>query len=160
MKNNNAINEKDAMANAILRVVLCCVGLCILMTILFALFKGIIPDKLAEYDKKGNMEHTAWLVKYGSYLPPVIIMVGILTACYPKSCYVPVKTQRNKTIVIGVVSAFIYTVLLPSVKGGDRITYENCVGWFFAQAIPLAIVLSYHLIRASTEKKELEANEK
>lgn len=158
MKKQDAIKEKEAMANAIVRIVLCAIGLCVLMAIMFSLFKNNVPNKLAEFEKKGNMEHTSWFVKYGSCLPPVIILVGVLTACYPKSCYVPVKTQRDKAIIIAIVSVFTYAVLYTSAKG-DVTIYDDCVGWFFAQAIPLLIVFSYHLIRASTEKKELAEHE-
>ena len=161
MKNNsNAIKQKEDMANAIVRVVLCSVGLCIVMLLMLMLFKKYVPEALLKYEEKGNMEHTAWLVKYGACLPPVIIIVGLLTACYPERKYVPLKTQRDKAIIIAIVAAFTYLILFPSIKGGDRKTYDNCVGWFFAQAIPFLIVLSYHIIRASSEKRELEADEK
>ncbi len=158
MKKQDILKEKEAMANAIVRVVLCAIGLCVLMAVMFSLFKNNVPDKLAEFEKKGNMEHTSWFLKYGACLPPVIILVGVLTACYPKSSYVPVKTQRDKAIVIAIVAVFTYAVLYTSAKG-DSATFNDCVGWFFAQVIPLLIVFSYHLIRASTEKKELLENE-
>ena len=159
MSAKNKLSEKNKMANGILKVALCIVGLCAVMCIMLAIYNNTVPEKLAEYEAKGDMEHTAWLLRYGSYLPPVIAVAVILTAVYSYGEYLPVKTQKQKAVIIAVVCAFTSLAMLPFVKGESPEKYDGCIGWFLAQIIPFLIVFSYHMIRASSEKKELEENE-
>lgn len=174
MENKNAITERHAKTNAIYKMILCAIALCIIMTVMLAMYNSTIPAKLAEFEKDGKMEHTAWLVHYGSYVPPVIVVAVVLTCFYSYGApYEPVVTQKRKAIIVGVVFAFTYLVLftyallsspgwnLPAAEGEEEIKtmFENCAGWFFAQLVPFMILLSYHLVRASSEKKELLENE-
>ncbi len=174
MEKKNTASEKQAQANAIYKVIVCAIALCVIMGIMLAIYNSTVPDILAGFEEEGNMEHTAWLVHYGSYLPPVIVIAVILTFFYSfGTTYVPVKTQRQKALIVAIVFVFTYAVLftytlltspgwnLPVAEGEEEIKtmFENCVGWFFAQIVPFMILLSYHLVRASSEKKELEANE-
>ena len=175
MEKKDSVAQRQARTNEIYKIIVCAVALCIIMAIMFAIYNSTVPAKLAEFEADGKMEHTAWLVHYGSYVPPVIVVAIILTCFYSTkgSEYVPVKTQRQKAIIVGAVFAFTYAVLftyaitsspgwnLPVAEGEEEIktVFENTAGWFFAQLIPFMILLSYHLVRASSEKKELEANE-
>lgn len=174
MGNKNKITKRQAKTNAIYKMILCAITLCIVMAIMLAIYNGTVPAKLAEYEAEKNMEHTAWLVHYGSYVPPVIVIAVVLTCFYSYGAtYEPVITQKRKAIIVGIVFAFTYLVLftyallsspgwnLPAAEGEEEIKtmFENCAGWFFAQLIPFMILLSYHLVRASSEKKELLENE-
>lgn len=174
MEKKNTVTEKQMAANAIYKMIVCAVALCIIMGVMLAIYNSVVPDILAGFEEEGDMEHTAWLVHYGSYVPPVIVIAVILTCFYSfGGAYVPVQTQRHKSIIVGIVFAFTYVVLftyawltspgwnLPATEGKEEIKtmFENCAGWFFAQIVPFVILLSYHLVRASSEKKELEENE-
>ena len=174
------MNKKDQTTFAradlapTLRLIACAVLLCIAMSAMLAIYNSLIPKTLLGFEEKGNMENTAWLVKYASYLPPVIVLALIVSAIYfKKEDYIPVTTQKHKAIAVGVAFVFTYAVLFsyalltspgwnaPIVEGEERIAtlFENTVGWFFAQIVPFCILLSYHLVRASSEKKELYGNE-
>lgn len=174
MEKKNTVSAKQETESSVYKLIICAIALCIIMGIMLAIYNSTVPDILAGFEEEGDMEHTAWLVRYGSYVPPVIVIAVILTCFYSiGGAYVPVKTQKQKAIIVGVVFAFTYVVLftyawltspgwnLPVAEGEEEIKtmFENCAGWFFAQLIPFMILLSYHLIRASSEKKELEGNE-
>lgn len=168
------VQEKQERSNEIFKLILSAISLCLVMFILLYVYHTMIPDILAGYEEKGNMEHTAWLVKYSAYLPPVIVMAVMLTVLYrDKKYYVPVKTQKNKALIVGIVAAFTYVVMLgyvllmspgwniPAVEGEEKVLtlFESTASWFFAQIVPFAILISYHLIRASSEEKEIEKSE-
>lgn len=171
MEINNKLSKTRTVAG-IFKLIICATVLCLAMGIMLVLYNATVPDALEYFDKEGKMEHTAWLVKYGSYLPPVIAIAGLLTSMYSFGVYVPVKTQKHKAAIITIVFLFTYTALLgyTMVKSPDWLhnlqtgsenatMFSDCAGWFFAQIIPFIIVFSYHIIRASSEKKELEENE-
>ncbi len=172
-KKENTINDKERFGQ-ISKIVILCIACCILMGIMLSLYQNNVPDALAEYEEKGKMEQTAWLVSYGSLLPPVIIIAIVITVAYSfGSPYVPVRTQYDKALIVGITFAFTYLVLftstllsspgwnLPTPEAEEvKSAFEICAPWFFAQIVPFIILLSYHLVRASSEKKELCENEK
>ena len=158
----------------IVKIVIAAVALCIVMAIMFSMYNSIIPAKLAELEEEGDMENTMWLIKYGSYAVPVIVLAVILSLCYrKKGHYIPVISQREKGIVMIIVAAFTFLVILPyaiasspdwqlpAANGEEEIKtlFETTAAWIFAQIIPFAIVITYHFIRASSEEKELECGE-
>jgi cytochrome bd-type quinol oxidase subunit 2 len=163
----------------IFKLSVCAIALCIIMGLMLGMYNSVVPEKLAEYEKEGDMDNVAWVVRYGSVVPPVIIVAIIMMCFYHnKSQYVLVNTQREKAYICLIVAAFTFFVMLPYViamSGGFVIeqTVQNELGedqtvktligntasWFAAQIIPFAIIISYHFIRISSEKKELGANE-
>ncbi len=166
---------REDMANEQFKLVICIIALCILMGVLLYAYNSTIPDKLIELGAEKDMEHTEWFVRYASLLPPVILAASLLTLFYSnKDKYVPVKTQRQKAWITGIVAGFTYIVLLgytllsspewymPAAQrqDGSVTMFENTSSWFFAQIIPFLILVSYHIIRASSEEKELLENEK
>lgn len=171
-KNPSNVSEKQRYAQ-ISKIVILCIACCILIGVMLAMYKGIVPDALAEFEEKGKMESTAWFVKYASLLPPVILLAVVITVAYPRSSYVPVRTQYDKAIVVGVTFAFTYIVIMgamllsspgwnlpaPETEEEVKTAFEICAPWFVAQVVPFIILLSYHLVRASSEKKELCENE-
>jgi hypothetical protein len=171
-KNPNKVGDKQRYEQISKIVILCIVG-CMIMGVMLALYKEMVPSALAEYEEQGKMEHTAWLVKYASLLPPVILLAIAVTVAYPRSSYVPVRTQYDKAIVVGVIFAFTYVVIMgamllsspgwnlptPETEEEVKTAFEICAPWFVAQVVPFIILLSYHLVRASSEKKELCENE-
>lgn len=171
--NTSTVTEKERYGQ-ISKIVILCIAGCILMGVMLSLYQNNVPEILAEYEEKGKMEQTAWFVKYASLLPPVIVLAILITAVYSfGSPYVPVRTQYDKAIIVGVTFAFTYLVLftstllsspglnLPTPEAEEDIksAFEICAPWFFAQIVPFMLLLSYHLIRASSEKKELCENE-
>ena len=168
-------NEKKSarsLAFRILKIIAFAALACLVMYIALTVYLDTVPTKIAELEEKGKMDNTIWLVKYASLLPPVIAVSIILTLCY-KFCYVKVETQRDKAIIILIVILFTYLVLLPDVcvrsegwqdpvpDGEEDVAsvLEQSIGWFCAQIVPFALALGYHLVRASSEKKELCKNE-
>ena len=170
MKNRNNIQNRMEAENAVFKLIICTVILCVIMSVMFAVYNSTVADTIAELEENGKMENMIWLVRYGSCLPPVIIVAIILTCFYSfGGHYTPVITQKHKAIVVGVTFAFTYVILLGGVmlsspgwnnpELGEENTFASCVGWFVAQLVPFMILLSYHLVRMSSEKKELETNE-
>ena len=163
-------NEKKsarAIVLRILKIVIFSVLACAIMCGLLALYLKYVPDKIAELTEKGNMDNTIWLLRYTSLLPPVILVAIMLTVGY-KSGYVKVSSQIDKVIIITVAILFTFGVMLPYVwlksNGVEGIInnseddvvlmLEQSMGWFCAQVLPFAMALGYHLVRASSEKKE------
>ena len=169
----NTVREKDRL-NQISKLVILCIVCCILVGVMLSLYQNTITAKITEYEEKGKMEHTVWLIKYGSLLPPVIIIAIVITAAYSfGSPYIPVRTQKDKAIIVGITFAFTYLVLFtstlisspgwnlptPETEEEVKTAFEICAPWFVAQVVPFIILLSYHIVRASSEKKELCENE-
>ncbi len=156
----------------IAKIVIFSAVLCLVMALLLSIYLKTVPSKITELTEKGKMDNTIWLVKYGSLLPPMIVVAVILTILY-KFGYVKVETQRDKAVIIAVLLLFTYFVLLPAVcarsegwrdpvpEGEEDVVseIELSIGWFCAQIIPFGIMIGYHLVRASSEKKELCENE-
>lgn len=173
MEKRNNTQKRIEAENAIYKMVICIAVLCIVMSVMLAVYNSSVPDTIAKLEEKGKVENVIWLVRYGSCLPPVIIIAIILTCFYSfGSSYTPVVTQKHKAIIVGVTFAFTYVVLvgyallsspgwnLPETDGEEvKTMIETTAGWFLAQVVPFMILLSYHLVRMSSEKKELEANE-
>ncbi|MBR3879575.1 MAG: hypothetical protein IKJ24_05585 [Clostridia bacterium] len=168
-------NEKKsarALAIRIIKIILFSVMVCFVMSAILSVYLDAVPEKIAELTEKGKMENTIWLVKYASYLSPIIIISVILTVCY-KFGYVKVESQRDKAVILAVLLIFIYAVMLPDaitksegwldppLEGEEETVsvLEQSIGWFAAQIIPFAIAIGYHLVKASSEKKELCDNE-
>ena len=166
-------SEKERLGQ-IGKIVILSIACCVLMGVMLALYQNNIPDILAEYEEKGKMEHSAWFVQYASLLPPVICVAILITVAYSRgSRYLPVRTQYDKAIIVGITFAFTYLILFtssllsspgwnlptPETEEEVKTAFEICAPWFFAQIVPFMILLSYHLVRASSEKKELLENE-
>ena len=103
---------------------------------------------------------------------PILILAIVITVCYKLwGAYVPVTTQREKATIVLIAFIFTNVVLffscmssspewnVPKATDEAKTAFEICAPWFFAQILPFTILLSYHLIRASSEKKELSENE-
>ncbi len=168
-------NEKKSARKIVLRIlkiVIFSVLACAIMYGLLTLYLNFVPEKIVELEEKGKMDNTIWLLKYTSLLPPVILVAIALTVGY-KFGYVKVSSQIDKSIIITVAILFTYGVMLPYVwaesnglegiiNNGDEdavLMLEQSIGWFCAQVLPFAFALGYHLVRASSEKKEQCDNE-
>ena len=82
MKQKNTLSAKREEQNSLYKAIVCAMALCIIMAIMLAIYNATVPDILAGFDEKGNMEHTAWFVRYAAYIPPVIVIAVILTCFY------------------------------------------------------------------------------
>ncbi len=150
-------------------IAVCTVVLCLCMCGLLTLYLKFIPSAITALEEEGKMDNTIWLVRYGSLLPPVIILVSLLTLFYKYVNYAPIAIHIDKAVVILLVALFSYLVLftvvkeksqgweLPPAEGEEDIKslLELCVGWFAAQILPFIMAFSYHVIRAANEKKAL-----
>ena len=174
MDNQNITAEKRPLVKRIIKIAIFSLLLCLVMCLILTHYIKTVPTKIAELEGEGNMKNTIWLVRYFSYLPPMIVISVLLTLFYKfGNSYMPVKTQRDKTVIVALVLLFTYLVLLPIVcaksagwqapvpEGEEDVksVLELSIGWFCAQIVPFALVIGYHLVRASSEKKELCENE-
>ena len=164
--------ERTNKTNAMIRTSLCAIGLCVAMLILATLYVNLMPEIIDMIEEKGEMKETVWVVERMAYLPPAIVAVLTLYFVYNKKCYVSVETQKQKALVMGIMMAFVYGIMLSGIVVGRTLAvnfdafaegfadfidmYESLVPWLLIQLIPFSIILAYHLVRASSEKKELE----
>lgn len=171
-KEKKVKNDKYVIKSMnVFRVIVCSIVVCIVLGFLLYMFHNALPDVIDKLEEEGKMENFIEILKYNSHIPPVIILVGVIALFYAgKDKYIPVGTQKEKLIVSSVAAAFTYFVMLPYVMiisrdaaafGGSAIdtVLDGTVTWFAAQIIPFIILISYHAIRMSSEKKELEQNE-
>jgi membrane protease YdiL (CAAX protease family) len=174
------MKEKKKASLDMFKLSVCIIALCIIMGLMLGVYNSVVPTKIAELEEKGKMDNVIWVIRYGSVVLPVIVVAIILMFFYfDKSQYVPVNTQREKAYICLFVALFTFFIMLPYVIAmsggfviektvqnelGDDETVKTLLGntatWFAAQIIPFAIIISYHFVRVSSEKKELLANER
>lgn len=167
---DNQTSSKKVLVIRIIKISVFMLALCAFMCLSLKWHLGAVADHITylENEKRPN---TVWLVQYGSVLLPTLTMAIFLTVAYKiGNSYLPVKTQRDKTIIIIGVCIFTYAVLfaeicrrsegwmLPPADGAEDVEslLERSVIWFCVQAFCFLIMVSYHLIKASSEKRELE----
>ena len=154
------------------KIIICAVALCVLMVLMFNVYKGDVADNIKELTAENKTPNLVWLIEHVSAAMPVFMVAVVLSIFYfEKSKYVPVVTQREKLIVCLTVAVFTFVGLLGYVlmnsgeqidpESGEKIKtlWDNTAVWFFAQILPFIILISYHVIRAQSEAKELLAEE-
>ena len=174
MDEQKILVKKNTLQVRIIKIVVFSLVLCFVMCACLAWYFTKVPETL-HYLEEEKRPNTQWLVQYGSVLPPVILCAILLTLFYKfGKSYIPVSTQRDKAVISGIVFLFTYAVLLPIVvsrssaaditppaEGEEEIKtlIERSVAWFTVQILPFLLMVSYHIFRASSEKKELCENE-
>ncbi len=149
--------------------------LCAVTFGLFYLHSGKVAEMIASLAAEEKYPNSIWLIEFVSTAMPVLVAVIVMNILYcDKKSYVPVYTQREKLWVSVILAAFIFGALLAYVfyqsRGGEitdsetgeviKTLWDRTYMWFFAQVLPMIILISYHSIRISTEKREiLEAEE-
>ena len=168
--------ERTRKVNALIRLTLCSIGLCVAMTVMLVMFYEIVPGIADSFEDKEKMEQTIWAIEHLAYLPPSIVTVLSMFLVFGnKERYVPVQTQRHKAIVAAVIIIYTYGIMFAGIVLGRTLAvsfeafsrdfsdfinmFDVLVPWFLVQAIPLSIIFSYHMIRSASEKKELVKNE-
>lgn len=164
--------ERTRKTNDLIKITLCTIGLCAAMLILIFLHDNALPEIIESIEDKGKMEETVWAVERLAYLPPSIVTVVTLYFAYSnKKSYVPVTTQRQKALIVAILMAFLYGILFSGIILGRTLAlnieafandfgdfidmYESLAPWFLVQLIPFSIILAYHLIRSSSEGREM-----
>ncbi len=159
---------KNSPILRIIKIVLFTALLCWLMCSVLSWYLTTIPETVTFLEGE-SMPNTVWLVKYGSVALPLVAVATVLTLLYKITGEAPFKTQVDKAVIVGCVFAFTYFVILPAVLKRSpewwevqmvdevevKTLFERSAIWFFAQMIPFLITLSYHIYRASSEKREL-----
>lgn len=154
-----------------LRMVLCAVALCFIVAILFGFYDGKGAEIISELSADGKSPNLVWLAEHVFAAIPVLVLVLISELFFlEKSRYVPVYTQVEKLVIFSSVALFTYGILLFCVlavspaevdpETGEQIKtlWDRTNVWFFAQILPLLIVISYHVVRIGTERAELCAS--
>ncbi len=170
-RNIQTIPKKSSMPIRILKILLFTLICCFVMSALLTWYISWVPEKAA-YLEEEERPNTLWLLEYGSAALPCVAVAAVLTVLY-RLWYVPVETQRDKTVVILLVAVFTYGVLLPMIitnnGGWDTVRiievekkeeeivtlFGQTYVWFFTQLIPFVLMLAYHITKASAEKREL-----
>lgn len=142
---------------------------------LFYLHSGKVAEIIASLTEEEKYPNTIWLIEFLSAAIPILAAVIVMNIMYSdKKSYVPVYTQREKLVVSVVLAVFILGALLAYVfyqsRGGDitdeetgeviKSLWNRTYMWFFAQILPMLILISYHATRIVTEKRELVEAEK
>ncbi len=165
-KNNS--NTKIILIR-IAKIIIFTLILCGVMTLALKFYIDSVSEAV-DYLEKEERPNTVWLVKNSALVLPTVSIAVLLTIAYKiGNGYIPVKTQIDKAIICFMVGVFIYAVLLsyvclnsvgwrlPPAEGAEDVKslLERSIQWFVVQALPFLIMISYHLIRASSEKKEI-----
>lgn len=148
--------------------------LSILSMILLHTYANGVQEFIVKVNEKNAMANVTWLLEHLTIALPVVLLAVALTAIYcNKDKYVPVATQREKMYIALFTALFTYAVMLPYVyfksKNGEtadaeeleavETLWEITYKWFFVQVIPFLILISYHAVRADSERREIEAEE-
>lgn len=149
--------------------------LCAVTFGLFYIHSGKVAEIIASLTAEEKYPNSIWLIEFVSTALPVLVAVILMNILYcDKNSYVPVYTQREKLWASVILAAFIFGALLAYVfyqsRGGEvtdsetgeviKTLWDRTYMWFFAQVLPMIILISYHSMRISTEKRELlEAEE-
>lgn len=158
-----------------LRTISTALLLCAIVFGLFYLHSGKVAEIIASLTEEEKYPNTIWLIEFLSAAIPILAAVIVMNIMYSdKKSYVPVYTQREKLVVSVVLAVFILGALLAYVfyqsRGGDitdeetgeviKSLWNRTYMWFFAQILPMLILISYHATRIVTEKRELVEAEK
>ena len=169
MQEQEIKSSSKSLIIRIIKIVVFALLLCGVMCLSLKWYLESVPATL-EYLEEEERPNTLWLVQYGSVLLPVVSVAVLLTAAYRiGNGYIPVKTQRDKAIISALVCVFTYAYLfvkvcelsqgwnLPPSEGTEDVksVLERSIIWFCVQAVSFLIMISYHVIRASSEKKAL-----
>ena len=110
------------------KIIICAVALCVLMVLMFNVYKGDVADNIKELTAENKTPNLVWLIEHVSAAMPVFMVAVVLSIFYfEKSKYVPVVTQREKLIVCLTVAVFTFVGLLGYVlmNSGEQIDPER-----------------------------------
>lgn len=153
-----------------LRLIATALLLCAVTFGLFYLHSGKVAEVIEALTAEEKYPNTIWLIEFTSSAVPILAAVILMNIMYSdKKSYVPVYTQIEKLVVSIVLVLFVFGALLGYVfyrsRGGEivdaetgeaiKTLWDKTYMWFFAQILPLLILVSYHLIRIGSEKNEL-----
>ncbi len=159
-----------------LRAISTALLVCAIVFGLFYIHSGKVADVIAfleaelNTDKATKYPNTIWLIEFVSAAVPIFAAVIVMNIMYcDKKSYVPVYTQREKLVVSVTLAVFIFGALLAYVfyqsRSGEitdpetgeviKTLWDRTYMWFFAQILPMIMLISYHSVRIGTEKREL-----
>ena len=120
---------------------------------------------MAKIAEKGNLANVEWLVKYLSYILPIVPVIIALTVYYTVFKDDAIVMHKEKTLASIVLIAFTYAFLLPVVASkkepigeSEKTMLDISVNWFAFQAVPMLVMLLYH--SSMTEEETDLAEEK
>ncbi len=157
---------------SILRVLLC--GICLSALVAACLYihhtaVSFYLERLLAEEKK----HTAWIAEQISFALPWIVICLFQAIAYAKLDHRDGVARREMFWEVVLVTVFTYTVMLPYLNGLSQEMYDAAVAagadipetdggvpwtlmmklhdWFIRLAIPLALILTLHGMRARRE---------
>lgn len=138
---------------------------CAVMGIMLYLHNNQVQGLMAKIAEKGNLANVEWLVKYLSYILPIVPVIIALTVYYTVFKDDAIVMHKEKTLASIVLIAFTYAFLLPVVASkkepigeSEKTMLDISVNWFAFQAVPMLVMLLYH--SSMTEEETDLAEEK
>jgi Na+-driven multidrug efflux pump len=138
---------------------------CAVMGIMLYLHNNQVQDLMAKIAEKENLANVEWLVKYLSYILPIVPVIIALTVYYTVLKDDAIVMHKEKTLASIVLIAFTYAFLLPVVASkkepigeSEKTMLDISVNWFAFQAVPMLVMLLYH--SSMTEEETDLAEEK
>ncbi len=142
MKKNKINSFRAAFAAAV-----CCA----VMGIMLYLHTNQVQDLMSKIAEKGNLANVEWLVKYLSYILPIVPVIIALAVYYTVFKDDAIVMHKEKTLASIVLIAFTYAFLLPIVASkkepigeSEKTMLDISVNWFAFQAVPMLVMLLYH----------------
>ena len=158
-----------------LRAIAAALLLCALVFALYYIHSTTVSDIIAKLTEEDKYPNSIWFIEFLSSAIPIIAVIIVMNIMYSdKKSYVPIYTQIEKLAVTLFLTAFIFIALLSYVlyksRGGDVVDPEteevvkslwnNTYMWFFAQVLPMMILIYYHVARIGAEKREVAEEER
>ena len=158
-----------------LRAIAAALLLCALVFALYYIHSTTVSDIIAKLTEEDKYPNSIWFIEFLSSAIPIIAVIIVMNIMYSdKKSYVPIYTQIEKLAVTLFLTAFIFIALLSydlyKSRGGDVVDPEteevvkslwnNTYMWFFAQVLPMMILIYYHVARIGAEKREVAEEER
>jgi hypothetical protein len=150
----------------LIRLLVCAALACVMMLIMFFIYKDNIAETIKELEAKKDHANTIWFIKnVGAAIPTYASIIVMCIAYGNKTRSSAAQIQREKlyvAIILAVFTFLMFTfvrIMDGNIAGGDGVEslLERTFSWFVAQILPLAVLISYHAVRLGTEERLLEA---
>ena len=153
-----------------LRILLCTIAVCGVAVALFSFYDGKGAEIIAKYSADDKSPNLVWFFEHVFAAVPVLAMVIVSGFFYMgKEKHTFVSMHIEKTVIFGAAAFFIYALMLPFVivlspetvdpetNEAIQTLWDRTHVWFFAQILPLLIVIVYHVVCVQGEKAGIDS---
>ena len=155
-----------------IRVLLCTVAVCAVAIALFVFYDGKGAEIIEKFSADDKTPNLVWFFEHIFAILPVLAMVIVSGFFYMgKERHTFVSMHVEKTIIFGAAAFFIYALMLPTViiaspetvdpetNEAIQTLWDRTHIWFFAQMLPLLIVIFYHVVCVQGDKVGIDTDE-